>query len=206
MPQFEIVTVIVVFVAGVAAGAGAYFMLRGLGFFQYMGGKKSSLRTVGKEALVNALLALNDPAKPYHIVRGEDTDLVAEWKFVDASWYGIFNKSGLRGAYRMNLLLDEARHSVRCYEELGSVSWTAGASGLVPSVHYRKSFFGGRVLYKKEWGRGYGIKDPSTLKFGKVYDYKFDINDIRQPVIVAVEESGWEWVPVTARRHATYKI
>jgi hypothetical protein len=204
MPQPEIVTVIVALVAGVAAGVGVYFALLGAGFFQYRGGKKMSSTAVSKEALVNQLLALNDAAKPYHIVRGGDTDLVAEWKFVDASWYGIFSKSGLRGAYRMNLLLDEARRSVRCYEELGSVSWTAGASGLVPSVHYQKSFFGGRILYKKEFGKGYGIKDPSTLNFGKVYDYRFDIDDIRQPVIAAVEEGGWEWVPVTARRHATY--
>jgi len=207
MPQFEIIIVIIVTLfAGVAAGAGAYFMLRGLGFFQYLGGKKSRLAAVSKEALVNNLLALNDAAKPYHIARGEDTDLVAEWKFVDASWYGILSKSGLRGAYRMNLLLDEARRSVRCYEELGSVTWSAGASGLVPSVHYQKSFFGGRVLYKKEYGKGYGIKEPGSLKFDKVYDYKFDIDDIRQPLIAAVGGSGWEWVPVTARRHAAYKV
>jgi len=199
-------TVIVTLLALVAAGAGAYFMLRGLGFFQYMGGKKSSLTAVSKEALVNNLLALNDSAKPYHIIRGEDTDLIAEWKFVDASWYGVFSKSRLRGAYRMSLLVDEARRSVRCYEELGSVTWSAGVNGLIPRVHFQKSFFGGRILYKKEYGKGYGIKEPRSLKFGKVYDYKFDIDDIRQPVIAAVEESGWEWVPVTARRHATYRI
>jgi hypothetical protein len=39
---------------------------------------------------------------------------------------------------------------------------------------------------------------------GKIYDYKFDINEIRGSVIVTVEENGWEWVPVTAMRHATY--
>jgi len=206
MPQLEIVTVIVVFIAGIAAGGGVYFALLGAGFFQYMGGKKSSPTAVSKRALVSRLLALNDPAKPYHIVRREDTDIIAEWKFVDASWYGIFSKSRLKGAYRMNLLLDEVRRSVRCYEEYGSVSWTAGASGLVPSVHYRKSFFGGRILYKKEFGKGYGIKEPGSFKFDKVYDYRFDIDDIRQPVIAVVEEGGWEWVPVTARRHAAYRM
>lgn len=206
MSQPGIITVVTALAAGVAAGVGVYFALLGAGFFQYMGGEKNSPSAVAKEELANKLLALNDAAKPYHVVRGGDSDLVAEWKFVDASWYGIFSKSGLRGAYRMNLLLDEVRHSVRCYEELGSVTWTASTNGSVPRVHYRKSFFGGRILYKKEWGRGYGIKDPSTLEFGKVYDYRFDIDDIRQPVIAAVEEGGWEWVPVTARRHATYKV
>jgi hypothetical protein len=202
-----IVIYIVAFIAGIAGGAGGYFALRAAGFFQYLGGSKAGqLPTISKEALVSRLLALNGPTKPYHIIRSEDTDLTAEWKLVDASWHGVFSEGGLRGAYRMNLLVDAARHSVRCYEELGSVRWSAGARGLIPSVRYRKGFFGGRILYKKGCGKGYGIKNPSSLEVGKAHDYKFDINDIRRPVIAVVEESDWEWVPVTARRHATYKV
>jgi hypothetical protein len=148
---------------------------------------------------------LNEPSKPYHIVKGKETDLIAEWKIVDASWYGIFSKSRLRKAYRALLLLDESRRSVRCFEVLGTISWTAGASGLIPNVRYSKSAFGGRILFQKSYGVGYGIKDLKNLKVGKVYEYKFDVNEIREPIIAAVKENGWEWVPVTARRHATYK-
>ena len=187
------------------AAAGIYFAFYAAGFFQYLGGKRSSPNAVSKETLFSRLIALNDPSKPYHLVRGKDTDLVAEWKIVDAKWYGIFNKSGFKEAYRAGLLLDEARHSVRCYEELGSVSWTAGTKGLVPSVHYQTSFFRGRILFKKEWGKGYAIKDPKTLEVGKVYDYKFDVNEIRDPIAAVVRENGWEWVPVTVKRHAIYQ-
>jgi hypothetical protein len=45
------------------------------------------------------------------------------------------------------------------------------------------------------------IKQLKTLEAGKVYDYKFDVDEIRGPIIAVVEESGWEWVPVTAKRH-----
>ncbi|MEM2842382.1 MAG: hypothetical protein QXZ53_00685 [Candidatus Bathyarchaeia archaeon] len=151
------------------------------------------------------LLSLNDPLKPYRIMRGDDTDLVAEWKIADSEWWGIFNKSGLKYAYKANLLLDKERHSVRCYEQLGYITWTAGLGGIRPHVNYQKSFFGGRILYKKEWAKGYGIKQLKLQETGKVYDYKFDINEIRGPLIAVVEESGWEWVPVTAKRHVTYK-
>jgi hypothetical protein len=203
-----IVIIIIIFglllgLAGV--GAGIYFILYGLGFFDYLGGKKSNPNAVSKQALVTKLLSLNDASRPYQIVKGEDTDFVAEWKIVDASWYGIFNQNRLSEAYRARLLLDEARHSVRCFEELGSVSWTSGTEGLRPHISYQRRFFSGRILFKKEYSVGYGIKDSATLEAGKVYEYKFDINDIRGPIMAAVKESGWEWAPVTVIRNATYQ-
>lgn len=186
------------------AGVGLFFALYALGFFQYLGGKKPDPLAVSKKTMQQALLALNDPSKPFHIVPGEDTDLIAEWKIVDASWYGIFSKSRLSKCYRAQLLLDEERHSVRCFEILGSVSWTVGTRGLTPSLHYGKNSFSGRILFQKSYGTGYGIKDPKSLEIGKVYQYKFDVDEIRGPIIAVVKANGWEWVPVTARRHAVY--
>lgn len=188
------------------AGVGVYFALRALGYFQYLGGKKrSSIPPVNKETLMGRLLKLNDITKPYSVVEGKDTDLIAEWKIVDAAWYGIFSKNRFRQAYRSYLCVDEERHTVRCYEELGLVQWVAGTAGMRPVVNYRKSFFRGRILSWKGFGKGYAIKEPSALEAGKVYDYKFDIDEIRQPIVSIVRESGWEWVPVTVRRHVIYK-
>ena len=189
---------------GIGGGVGLFLALRALGFFQYLGGRKSSPLAVGKEILMEELLALNDDSRPYRIIRGEDTDLIAEWKIVDASWYGAFSKNRLKKAYRALLLLDGARHTVRCFEVLGSVNWSAGAQGLTPSVRYSKSAFGGVILFKKSYGVGYGLNNPKALKLGKVYEYKFDVEEIRGPIRATVLENEWEWVPVAARRHATY--
>jgi hypothetical protein len=52
---------------------------------------------------------------------------------------------------------------------------------------------------------GYAIKDKTPLEVGKVYEYKFDVDEIRGPIEAVVKEGGWEWVPVVARRHATYE-
>jgi hypothetical protein len=189
----------------IAAGIAVYVMLYAMGFFQYLGGKKGSdIPAVSKSILIDNLLALNDASKPYHIMKGVDTDLIAEWKIVDVEWYGVLNKNGLKQAYRALLLVDELRHSVRCCEELGTVSWTVGLKGPIPTVSYAQSFFRGRILYSKQYARGYGLRELAPPEPGKVYEYKFDVNEIRGPIIVTVEESGWEWVPVTARRHATY--
>ena len=151
--------------------------------------------------MINRILALNDPSKPYYVVTGEDTYLTAEWKIVDAQWHGIFNKSDLKRPCRALPKVDESRHTGRCYKELGSISLTAGLQGIILKVSYQKSFFGGRILYSKEYAKGYGLKQLVPPEPGKVYDYKFDINEMRCPIILTVESNGWEWVPVTAKRH-----
>lgn len=195
-------------VAGfIAAGLGICVMLYALGYFQYLGGRRRpNIPPLSKRELLDRLLALNDPSKPYRMVSGAESDLIAEWKIVDAEWYGVFNKNGLRKSYRAFLLVDEARHSVRCYEELGTISWTVGLRGPIPVVSYAKSFFHGRILYSREYAKGYGIRQLAPPEPGKVYDYRFDVNEIRGPIILIVEKSGWEWVPVTAKRHATYRV
>jgi hypothetical protein len=139
-------------VAGlVAAAIGLYTMLYAIGYFQYLGGKrKSSIPPISKQDLIDKILTLNNSSKPYRIVKGTNTDLVAEWKIADAEWYGILNKNGLRQAYRAFLLVDEQRYSVRCCEELGIISWTLGLNGPSPTVKYNRTFFRGRILYKKE--------------------------------------------------------
>ena len=190
----------------IVAGIALYVMLYAMGFFQYLGGKKpSGTPPVTKSILIDRLLALNDPSKPYHIVRAVDTDLLAEWKIVDAEWYGVLNKNGLKQAYRALLLVDESRHSVRCCEEFATVSWTVGPKGPIPTVSYAQSFFRGRILYSKQYAKGYGLRQLAPPEPRQIYEYKFDVNEIRGPIIVTVEENGWEWVPVTARRHAIYK-
>jgi len=186
-------------------GVGIFFALYALGFFQYLGGKKrSNIAPVSGETLFSRLLALNDPSKPFRFCQGTETDLIAEWKFTDAKWFGILNKSGLKQTYRAMLFLDQSRHTVRCFEESSMVSWSAGLQGMEPSFQYSSSRFGGRILFKKSRGIGYGFKDLKGGSPGKVYDYSFDIDDIREPIIDTVLKSGWEWVPVTAKRHATY--
>ena len=197
--------IIATIIAIIATGVGIYFAFRGIGYFQYLGGNKPGrVPPAGKNTLIHALTALNDNAKPYQIVKGAESDLVAEWKIADATWYGIFNKNKLTTAYKAFLLIDEVRHSVRCYEEYRSLTWSVGTAGLEPVIHYQKSFFGGRILFKKTYGVGYGFRTTDPRSAGKVYEYRFDIDEIRDPIIATIEANGWEWVPVTGKRNATY--
>lgn len=49
-------------------------------------------------------------------------------------------------------------------------------------------------------GVQYGIKEDLTLD--KVYEYKFDIGHVRDPIVKAITESGWEFVAIVRKdRH-----
>lgn len=187
----------------ITVGAAIWIMLWGMGFFQYLGGKKKSPSAIGKEALKEKILVLNSPELPYQIMPAKETDFLLEWKIADAKWYGIFSKERVEKIYHAFILLDDSRKTARYYEELGSVEWHIGTNGIsAPSVSYKEEFFKGRILFKKSRGVQYGVKDNKT--FGKVYEYKFDVGYARDPLKKIIEASGWEFVPVVKKAYAVF--
>ncbi len=190
-------------VLGAAAGIWAIFW--GLGIGEYLGGgKRKTSAFASKETLKQRLLALNSPELPYDIRPSSETDLLVEWKIVDAKWFAIFARERLSKIYRAFIVLDELRRSARYCEELVTVRWFAGADGRpTPMLSYQRQFFRGRILFQKSWGVQYGLKDD--MKPGKIYEYKFDVGYVRDPIKQAIEDNGWEFVPVVRKSHATYE-
>jgi len=74
--------------------------------------------------------------------------------------------------------------------------------GGAPKITFQKEFLRGKILWQKSWGVQYGIREDLTL--GKVYEYKFDINEVREPIKKTVEANGWEFVPVLRKSHAVH--
>jgi hypothetical protein len=173
------------------------------GLVEYLGGKKKSLiYPVAPNELKARLLAINSLELPYEIKTTPETDLLVEWKIADAKWFAVFSKERLKETYRGFLLLDESRKSVRYCEELVSVRWMGGIdSHAQPSLSYQKQFFRGRILFQKSWEVQYGIKED--LSPGKIYEYRFDVRKVRNQLKKVVEESGWEFVQVVRKSHAT---
>lgn len=88
------------------------------------------------EEVRERILAANRPTAPFRIVdgQGEGVDFIAEWKIVDAVWYEIFVRAGLKKSFRVMLKLDEAEHEVRARDHEYSLSWSAGVPRLEASV------------------------------------------------------------------------
>jgi hypothetical protein len=169
-----------------------------MGFLDFLSGVKrpaAGVAAVSRDALIKKITALSGDTTPFVVRAGDESDLAAELNIVDAKWYEILAKAGLKKTYRILLLLDDAAHEVRALEETGELSWKAG----VPQATFSTEFFRGRTLAQKEFGTAYAFKDKSPGSFGKVYEYRFDVNDVKGPLIEAVTGSGWSYVPVTSK-------
>lgn len=185
-------------IGGIAVLGGVFAVIYATGALEYLGGRKKPKvdSVIRKEALLEQILKINSPDLPYQIKPAEKTDLEVSWKILDARWLGIFARERVRKTYHACMVLDQKRHALRYWEAIEDVDWVAGA----PKVHYQSDFFRNRIIYQKSYGVQYGMKEDKT--FGKVYEYKFDANDIRGPIRIAALEGGWEFVEVQWKSHA----
>lgn len=144
--------------------------------------------------LARRLLALNGAHLPWALRTGPEADIVAEWKFADATWWGVLAKSGMKKSYRLRLFFDEAKRRCGALDEFGELDWSAGLLA-APRIHYSRSFFRGIQLARRRREVVYGLRVP-TGQPGKVVDYTFDIDEVKQPVIAVVVAAGWTYQPI----------
>jgi hypothetical protein len=168
------------------------------------GRKKPTVAPLGLYELKQKLLSLNSEDLPYTIKSLNETDLEIECKIADAKWFAIFGKNQLKKIYQSYFVLDDLLRTVRYCEKIITVKWASGlGNALQPTISYQKESVRGKVLSQKSWEMQAGIKEDLTL--GKVYEYKFDTGYIRDPIKKLIVESGWEFVPVLRKDHATCK-
>lgn len=151
---------------------------------------KPGIAPVPVDDLRTALLSLSRDMAPWHVRDGAEDkcDLVAEWRIIDAQWYGVFSACGLKSVFRIKLKFDEAAHEVRNLDEQATVTWHGG----IPSVS--RSWSRGQIN-EIQVGQGYGYTEEG--QFGQVYNYKFRSSEIRDPLRDAVNDHGWGWKAVS---------
>jgi len=158
---------------------------------------KTGVSPLSKEELLVKLLGLNSEELPFKVEKGSEADLLAQWKIVDATWYEIFAKANLEKVHKIWLSLGENEKTVRVLEESYSVAWRAG----IPAFSLEMEKFQGRSIGSKSFGIGYAFKGPDPLSFGKVYQYRFDVSEMKRPIIEIVTGSGWDFVPVISKKN-----
>ena len=122
---------------------------------------KEGVAPVSVDDLRSTLLGLNRDSAPWQVHDGADEgcDLVAEWRIVDAEWYGIFFQYGLSKVFRVKLKFDEEDHEVRNLDEQATVEWRDG----VPYVS--KSWSRGQIN-EIESGRAVGFTEEGGARPG----------------------------------------
>ncbi len=145
------------------------------------------------ESLKQQLIDLGKSSELFTIRPSEDCDLYLEHKIVDAKYYGVASKESVKKQYAAKMWLVEPERIVKYREIISEQTANAGVLP-APKLSFEKSFFKGKVLFKKEKEVAFGFKktgDPTS--FGEVYQYDFDVTKIRGPVKELVEANNWKF-------------
>ncbi len=148
----------------------------------------ASVKATSPKEVKDAILKLNRPTAPYQIISGkkEGVDLIAEWKIVDAKWYQIFAKAGMKKVFKIYMKLDADKHHVRTVDREYTLKWVAG----IPSLSFSVTAFRGQQS-SVEFGTAYAFTEE--FKPGQVYKYRFSTGEIKKPIKEAVKQCGWKY-------------
>lgn len=169
-----------------------------MGLFDWLSGSKPAPPDKVRQPvslLRDALLGLNRPTSPFLVRDGapEGVDLVAEWKIVDAQWYEIFAKAGIKRVFQVLMKFDEAKAEVRAVDREWNVEWRAG----IPTLSLAASAFRGQK-WEKSFETAYAFREDAS--YGQVYSYRFATSELKDPLIAAAHEAGWGWRGVAFAR------
>jgi hypothetical protein len=154
----------------------------------------AGVRAVSGRDLGARLLAINDLDVPFQVSMGEGSGvLFADWRYADAKWVDLAGASGLKRTFRIRLVLDEASHAVRATDYAASLDWGAGRG----RADLRWQAIISLVFFQRERHTVLGFQlDPSVRPQPTLhYTYRFDLNEMKSPLVNIVTRSGWSWRP-----------
>ncbi|WP_406100918.1 hypothetical protein OG698_01415 [Streptomyces sp. NBC_01003] len=137
-----------------------------------------------------ALLALNGPDKPYRVrtaLAEEKADVVAEWHMLEPGWGSGMGRRQVERTFKFRMRLDGGAHDVRVCAD---VRETTRAGDPPTRVVERRHGKGSRTRVKS-WRGSY--KKGQDGRRRRVDDFRFDSNDLRDPLQEVVLTSGWTW-------------
>jgi hypothetical protein len=147
------------------------------------------------QTLRDRLLAVNDLGLPFRVREvGRRGRLMAEWRIGDARWLGLTEAGGLTRAHQVYLDLDPNTHMVRAIDVDRTVSWRAGFT----QMSWSWTFFQGINFFHYERGALVGLFFKDGGWTTTAYDYRFQLAEMRNPLIHAIVGSGWTFAPVVS--------
>ncbi len=156
---------------------------------------KPGVLPVTEFELRRRLLAINDLDIPFKVSERKDGKLDVTWRLADAKWAGLMTLNKVTVTQLIRLRVSEKERACRAVDIARSVR--ASADGLKMGFSLNFSFFRGIILGQWEYEKQYGLifKDGS-LTFDKAYKYEFRHDELKNPIVNIVVQSGWQYKPV----------
>jgi hypothetical protein len=155
--------------------------------------------SLSDEELRMRLLSLNDEKLPFAVtdVSKDPARLVAMWKITDEKWIELFSARQLRIQYELRLKILKEKHVVLAQDNFRRFEYAGGVGRRQIKFTGRVHFSKGISLFQYERGLQYGVVYKNgELKIDYAYDYRFDMAEVKNPIIRIVTGSGWEFRPV----------
>ena len=185
-------------------GCLVYVIVQVFVVFPIMGSWATAVRSQSKsilpaEDLRKRLLSLNNGRLPFIVAQdpADQNKMTASWKIADEKWIELFAARGLTMQYQLRIKLVERKAIAKAQDNYRKFEYVGEAGRKEFRLRYIFSFFKGISLFRYERGLHYGVvfKD-GKIKIDYAYNYKFKLDEIRNPIVEIITVSGWEFRPV----------
>jgi hypothetical protein len=154
----------------------------------------SIITPVSKKELEERLFSLNNKSFPFKVSK-ENGNIVIQWNLVDEKWIEIFASRKIKEAHKIILKLETNRVLAR--DVHGKFEYNINLGKLKINVNWGFSKGIQLVQYSRGFQAGIIFKNKK-LQIGKAYDYKFDLAEMKNPIIQIITGSGWQYKPVVS--------
>ncbi|MCS5720703.1 hypothetical protein N1028_03585 [Herbiconiux sp. CPCC 203407] len=141
------------------------------------------------------VLALNSDELPF-VYEPAPYGIRAAWKYADVKWAAITAAGTISGDYELRVTLDP-ESSTWTFDETRSESRSTvqsdGGGGF--SASFGSSGFKGRqksASFQFGVGSAASTTDRQGTHEGNTYGYSFTTDEVKEPLIAALESAGWE--------------
>lgn len=137
----------------------------------------------------NRVLALNSDDRPF-LYEPTAVGIHATWKYADQKWLGFFGAGVRKGSYDLYVTLDPEDGTWEFDEKSEDGEATVNGDGL----HGEKKWQSGSqksFTLNKSFALASESKDRQGTHTGQFFGYRFDTDEIKQPLIEALEAAGY---------------
>lgn len=126
---------------------------------------------------------------PYTITE-TDKGFVLALNIVDAKWYTLLFKNGLKKTFSVDVALEESSKKAKTNDQLFELNWEAGVGGAEPRPHIgaRINVSQGEIVSYQSH-KEFGVSESGNV--GQVVDYKFDSREAKNWLNDQLAAAGW---------------
>ena len=150
--------------------------------------------TLAESALRDRVLAVNGTDVPVAVEELNDGRIAITWRYADARWTDLMNTHRMLRTHRLLMRFDAHDRAVRVTEQWTMFDASAGANGA--RLSWKTAL--GITLFQVDHRKVYGLKfGPDGRPTGNLsYTYRFNLQELKAPIIAAITQAGWNWKPV----------